>query len=396
MLPATKSDSALPEAIIAERQFEDENRRARNRDHLLVRCAESINGKNLFGRHGGRGLSYDTYQAGSLGSSSDGAAAAYYPVRDVMGRPLQSQVQMNGQTYSFSYAYDLSGALTRETYPSGRVITTGYDGAGRPNAVSGTLGTQQTNYVGSVQYTPHGAPNYYQYGNNVWPVNTFDNVLRPNLTYSTVGNNPNYWLFYVGNTWNSNSTLGLLSEGYGPGVPYANMTWHNTNYGYDPLNRLTAATDTSWSRNFVYDEYGNMSVTSNSNVPLNGLTPQILQAPYNPYNPANNQLLEASYDAAGNMGTVGALSFWYDAEGRQTQSYDSGSQTRVYYSYDADGQRVQKTVSNGPTTIYIHDAFGELAAEYATSATASVLHDLLLELPMIVSSEKLPNRIKTV
>ena len=271
-----------------------------------------------------------------------------------------------------------------------------YNGVGRPNAVSGTLGTQQTNYVGSVQYTPHGAPNYYQYGNNVWPVNTFDTVLRPNLTYSTVGNNPNYWLFYVGNTWNSNSTLGLLSEGYGPGVPYANMTWHNTNYGYDPLNRLTAATDTSWSRNFVYDEYGNMSVTSNSNVPLNGLTPQILQAPYNPYNPANNQLLEASYDAAGNMGTVGALSFWYDAEGRQTQSYDSGSQTRVYYSYDADGQRVQKTVSNGPTTIYIHDAFGELAAEYATSATASVLHDLLLELPMIVSSEKLPNRIKTV
>jgi len=111
-----------------------------------------------------------------------------------------------------------------------------------------------------------------------------------------------------------------------------------------------------------------MSVTSNSNVPLNGLTPQILQAPYNPYNPANNQLLEASYDAAGDMGTVGALSFWYDAEGRQTQSYDSGSQTRVYYSYDADGQRVQKAVSNGPATVYIRDAFGNLAAEYATSA----------------------------
>jgi YD repeat-containing protein len=287
-----------------------------------------------------------------------------------MGRPTQSQVQVNGQTYSFSYAYDLSGALTSETYPSGRVIRTTYDGAGRANAVTGTLGTQQTNYVSGVQYWPHGAPEVYQYGNNVWPVNTFDNVLRPALTYSTVGNNPNYWLFYVGNTWNSNSTLGLLSEGYGPGVPYANMTWHNTNYGYDPLNRLTSASDTSWSRTFFYDEYGNMSVTSNSNVPLNGLTPQILQAPHNPYNPANNRLAEANYDAAGNMSTVGALSFWYDAEGRQTQSYDAGSQVRVYYTYDADGQRVQKAVSNGPTTIYIHDAFGQLAAEYASSAPA--------------------------
>jgi YD repeat-containing protein len=59
-----------------------------------------------------------------------------------MGRPLQSQVQVNGQTYSFSYAYDLTGALTSETYPSGRVIKTTYDGAERPNAVSGTLGTQ--------------------------------------------------------------------------------------------------------------------------------------------------------------------------------------------------------------------------------------------------------------
>jgi len=137
-----------------------------------------------------------------------------------------------------------------------------------------------------------------------------------------------------------------------------------------------------------------MSLTGNSNGPLNGLMPTNQGG--NAYNPANNRLLEAGYDAAGNMSTVGALSFWYDTEGRQTQSYDSGSQTRVYYSYDADGQRVQKTVSNGPTTIYIHDAFGELAAEYATSATASVLHDLLLELPMIVSSEKLPNRIKTV
>ena len=71
------------------------------------------------------------------------------------------------------------------------------------------------------------------------------------------------------------------------------------------------------------------------------------------------------------MGTVGALSFWYDAEGRQTQSYDSDSQTRVYYySYDADGQRVQKTVSGGATTVYIHDAFGQLAAEYTSSAPA--------------------------
>lgn len=61
-------------------------------------------------------------------------------------------MQINGQTYSFSYVYDLSGVLTRETYPSARVIKTNCDGAERASAVSGTLGTQQTNYVGSVHF----------------------------------------------------------------------------------------------------------------------------------------------------------------------------------------------------------------------------------------------------
>jgi YD repeat-containing protein len=39
------------------------------------------------------------------------------------------------------------------------------------------------------------------------------------------------------------------------------------------VNRLTSATDTSWSRSFYYDEYGNMSVTGNSNVSSVGSAP---------------------------------------------------------------------------------------------------------------------------
>lgn len=40
-----------------------------------------------------------------------------------------------GQTYSFTYNYNLAGSLTRETYPSGRAATTGYDGANREQRV---------------------------------------------------------------------------------------------------------------------------------------------------------------------------------------------------------------------------------------------------------------------
>ncbi len=47
------------------------------------------------------------------------------------GAGYQQLEQAAGQTYSFRYSYNLAGALTSETYPSGRVITNSYDGANR-------------------------------------------------------------------------------------------------------------------------------------------------------------------------------------------------------------------------------------------------------------------------
>jgi YD repeat-containing protein len=35
-------------------------------------------------------------------------------------------------TYKFGYAYNLASQQTSDTYPSGRVLTTGYDAANRP------------------------------------------------------------------------------------------------------------------------------------------------------------------------------------------------------------------------------------------------------------------------
>jgi len=193
---------------------------------------------------------------GRLGSVANGSGVMNYTGYDAMGRVTQSNQQTPSYYYNFSYSYDLAGALTSETYPSGRVLRTAYDGAGRPTGINGTLGSTATNYVSpfpnAVEYWPHGAPNLYLYGNNVVPVNSFDKVLQPHETYATIGNNSNYWLLYVGNAWNSNGTLGYLSEGYGPGVSWGNMIWANANYQYDNANRLTGATDSHWIRNFGY------------------------------------------------------------------------------------------------------------------------------------------------
>ena len=134
-------------------------------------------------------------------------------------------------------------------------------------------------------------------------------------------------------------------------------------YGYDTVNRLTAASDSSgWSRQFGYDAWGNMWVTSNSGVTLAGNTP----TSNNAYN-GNNQIAATSYDNAGNTFSVNGFTLGYDAENRQVTATEQPSLGggQELYLYDGAGQRVEKIAPAG-NTIYVYDAFGQLAAQYNT------------------------------
>ena len=57
----------------------------------------------------------------------------------------------SGESYAFSYGYNFVGAVTSETYPSERVVTTAYGAANRVNSVAGSLGSQQTPYASNRQ-----------------------------------------------------------------------------------------------------------------------------------------------------------------------------------------------------------------------------------------------------
>ena len=95
-----------------------------------------------------------------------------------------------GESYSFSYSYNLAGALVAETYPSGRVVTNTYDGANRVSQVSGVAsgqaGTAATTYVYNATYWPHGALYFFGEGNNVAPVWTYNSRLQINSYWATV------------------------------------------------------------------------------------------------------------------------------------------------------------------------------------------------------------------
>src|SRR5581483_2669875 len=62
----------------------------------------------------------------------------------------------------------------------------------------------------------------------------------------------------------------------------------------------------------------------------------------------------------------------YDAEERQTKVTEPpglGGATETYY-YDGAGQRVEKSGPSG-LTVYVYDAFGQLAAEYSGSSAVN-------------------------
>jgi hypothetical protein len=118
-----------------------------------------------------------------------------------------------------------------------------------------------------------------------------------------------------------------------------------------------------------WDEFGNPSLVSSSGVPLSGLTATNPNGTGpNPYNPATNHLVSVDaaggYDARGNVIMLGAVKMGYDADGNMKNTVDSGTGQSVTWIYDAEGQRAQKLIAGGATVLDVHDAFGQLAAEY--------------------------------
>ena len=294
---------------------------------------------------------------GRLTSVSSSVSSNSYGAYDAMGRALSYSQTTDGQVYSIGYTYNLAGDLVQETYPSGRVVTTGYDAAGRVNAVTGTSGTLNRIYLTAANYAPQGAIATMSLGNALTETTQFNNRLQP----TSIGLGTLVSFGYGYGTTNNNGNL--LSQSIS--IPGWGVT---QSYGYDALNRLTSASESaSWSQSYGYDQYGNRtSVTSPTYLPTYAPAPAV--------NATNNRISDVAftYDAVGNLTRApivpgGALqNYGYDAENRLI-SFNSGAAT---YSYDGDGKRVKKTVGSA-TTIFVYDVGGRLIAEYFSTASTT-------------------------
>jgi RHS repeat-associated protein len=319
-----------------------------------------------------------TFSAGSsigrlVAVTYGGGAAGTYQGYDTLGRPIVSYQQTLAQgvmqSYQMGYGYDLSGAMTSETYPSGKIVNMQYDAAGRVITVSKQGGG---NYASAIAYAPHGAVASMTLGNGLLEQTTFNNRLQPTLIQLGVSmSSPQslLGLAYAYNTMSHQDNNGnLLSQTINAGTTQIG----SQNYTYDGVNRLQTATEGSaWNQIYDCDQFGNRAVRSSSQyIPNPTLTPQSANATdFSAFDQTTNQIkstLGFQYDGAGNLtADPTAASMAYDAANHQTSYAKS---TTTMYGYDGDGRRVTKTAV-GSTTVFVYNITGQLIAEYGGSAT---------------------------
>ena len=288
-----------------------------------------------------------------------------YTGYDAMGRVLGTSQVIGGQTYAMSYRYNLAGGMTTQTYPSGRVVTTGYDTAGRVNGLSGP---QSKIYATTFLYAAHGGVGSMNLGNTLWEHSHFNGRLQPDEIGlgTSNGDSSKLKLEYAYNTLGAGDNNGNVLSQKITFDTLGTQTVIQQGYLYDPLNRLLDANETGgWHQTYTYDRYGNRTTVDNHGgiyLPTFSLA----------VSEANNRVTDPgfNYDAAGNLkqqpDTPGAATYklyTYDAENRLTKLNGSAGT----YVYDGDGRRVKKMVDASITT-YVYNAQGQLVAEYTNTS----------------------------
>lgn len=346
----------------------------------------------------GKGLSsVPNYSKGKVTNVSSTVSGTRYTSFDNMGRILTSeqrttpeQLAFTEAAYTFSYVYNLSGALIEETYPSGRKVKNTLNADGELSMVQSKKNSTSGYFIYAMgfEYNSSGALKKMRFGNGHWENYTYNN--RQQVTQIGLGTLENtqdllkldfdYGMWESGtlNTAKNNGSLAKQTIT----VPTSGSDTGFTaiqSYTYDSLNRLQSAAETvsstqTWKQTFSYDRYGNRRFdTSGSNTTTipSGCSTAIC----NPTIDTSNNRFSLSgqsytYDADGNL-TQDATGkrFGYDTDNRQKEFFSAGNSSSnpdATYYYDGEGRRVKK-ISGAETTIFVYDAGGQLAAEYSTA-----------------------------
>jgi RHS repeat-associated protein len=291
-------------------------------------------------------------------------------VYDSMGKVVQSVQCLPNRCgnpifdVNLLYSHDLVGNLTKDTYflgaNSGAEVDTNYSlsPAGELTSISNTL-TGTTNYSGAIlsniQNGPFG-PTSYVFGNGRTGTSIYDPLGR--LNGKTVYAPPEptcvdgCYTYYMTSTIHGSQVTQLQDS----------SLERNLTMTYDEFGRLTSTINGgSVTSAYSYDRWGNR-LTENS-AEFEGDSSSLT------FNPANNQVVGGTYDAAGNLTSDGADTYSYDAEGNQIAS-SAASMTSIY---DAFNHRVQFIQYGGNTQFAFNPEGKRVSMWQGTSSTPTLI-----------------------
>jgi len=323
------------------------------------------------------GYSNGKLVAMTYGSTATGTYFSY----NNMGR-VTSQWQLNGSTpakYKLSYAYNLGGLLTNETYPSGRALSYGYDDGARLSQVSDASIT----FSNSFAYAPHFGLTSETFGNTAVHTMKYNHALQASqVKLSINGSEKQRYDYWYGTVTQSSGTVDTSKNNGQIGRIDATINGSSTKewdqrFVYDELGRLSIAAEyrqgiggtPTWQTKYTYDRWGNRFQSGNSDNFGIGFTPVLstdVDAATNRF--VSSGSTPVTYDG-GNAGNGNVTNdsrfrgqtYTYDANNRQTStSNGTWTETQVY---DCAGRRVQTSVS-GTTRTMVYDIFGQDVADY--------------------------------
>ncbi|MFN0140398.1 MAG: RHS repeat domain-containing protein [Pyrinomonadaceae bacterium] len=295
-------------------------------------------------------------------------------VFDNFGRLKETQQITDGNTYTSKYAYNFSGALIEEEYPSGRKVINEFESDGDLMRVTSAKNAASVfaPCVSNFSYTASGGISQMRLGNGRWETAKFNTRLQ--VTELGLGaSSVDAGTWKVNYDYGELNTDGSVDTSKNTGnIAKQTLSFNGlTNplvqaYRYDSLYRITEAKETAngqqnWIQNWGYDRYGNRaSFTQN----IAGNTTAV-----NPTVDVNTNRFTAGqgfvYDINGNLiRDAEGRQFTFNADNKQVQVKDVNNSIIGTYYYDGEGKRVKK-VTNSETTIFVYSS-GKLVAEYST------------------------------
>jgi RHS repeat-associated protein len=309
-----------------------------------------------------------------FGIPSQRPFASFYGY-NIAGQVARSYQRIDGADYGFTnYVYNRADQHTQSTYPSGRVVTTAYDGAGRTASVSTTANTMLSS---AITYSPGGGltSETLGIGNLIHSVSYNSRFQPTSIRLGFGGTGSVFELQYrYGTLINPNDPDAAIDATKNNGniartrLFFDSYEQYQQSYRYDALNRvqdyylyLTGDPQPYLLEAYQYDRFGNRGMDNSVSTSWG--------PPLSYFNAANNRITGPGYqfDGRGNMtaepipgGTTIAKRYTYNAENK-ILTFNTGVNT---YDYDGDGRRVKFKDSFNRTTRMVYDAAGQLIAEY--------------------------------